>query len=124
MKSSDPSNPSSDRREAPRIDVEIWAEERAGTGVYYHRVTNLSRNGFFIEKKLPFPVEAVVDVRLELPGTGERVTLRGRVVDNYVNPDANFRGAGVSFLEMDADTRRKIDLCIRHLASGSNVDAP
>lgn len=122
MNPSDTSKTPSERRESPRIDVEIWAEERVGGGVYYHRVTNLSRNGFFIEKKLPFPIDSTVTVKLELPGTGEKVVLTGKVVENYRNPDADIRGAGIRFLSMDEETRRTIDFCIRYLESPNLSD--
>jgi hypothetical protein len=46
--------PTTEKRTTPRIGVELWAEECCGADVYFHRVTNLSRDGFFIEKKLPF----------------------------------------------------------------------
>ncbi|MFZ7128028.1 MAG: PilZ domain-containing protein [Desulfobacterales bacterium] len=119
MNPSDFRKPSSERRGSPRIEVEIWAEEQYGGGVYYHRITNLSRDGFFIEKRLPFPVGSRVEVKMELPGTGERVGIFGKVVDNYKDPRARILGAGIAFVELDEKTRDKIDLYIRRLNAGT-----
>ncbi len=54
-----------ERRTDARVGVEIWVEEMADQGLYFHRVTNLSLGGFFIEKKLPLPVGQKVSLRLE-----------------------------------------------------------
>jgi len=98
-----------ERRTTPRVGVEFWAEECCHDGVYFHRVTNLSRDGFFIEKKLPFQVGQTVHVRLELPGIQDKLDARSRVVANYRDGQAAMRGAGFQFLELDQRTRAGID---------------
>jgi uncharacterized protein (TIGR02266 family) len=103
--------------------VEIWAEEAVAGGVYFHRITNLSRNGFFIEKQLPFPVGAVVEVRFDLPEGDRPLAVRGEVVDNYRDAQKGLRGAGIRFLDMDPDTRRQIDRCIRHFDADGASEA-
>jgi len=101
-----------ERRVTPRIGVEIWAEELCGADVYFHRVTNLSRDGFFIEKKLPFQVGQTVNIRLDLPGSESKLDARSRVVNNYHDGYANLRGAGFQFTDMDVHTRRGIEAYI------------
>jgi len=101
-----------ERRTAPRIGVEFWAEERCGADVYFHRVTNLSRDGFFIEKKLPFQVGQTVTMRLDLPGLKSKLDARSRVVNNYHDGTANLRGAGFQFMDMDARARKGLDAYI------------
>lgn len=101
-----------ERRTTPRIDVEFWAEERCGADVYFHRVTNLSRNGFFIEKKLPFQVGKTVNIRLDLPGRKGKLDARSRVINNYHDGYANLRGAGFQFTDMDAQARKGIEAYI------------
>jgi Tfp pilus assembly protein PilZ len=100
--------PTTEKRTTPRIGVELWAEECCGADVYFHRVTNLSRNGFFIEKKLPFQAGQTVHIRLDLPGSPRKLSTRSRVVDNYRDRHLNLRGAGFQFLDMDAQTREGI----------------
>jgi len=101
-----------ERRITPRIGVEFWAEELCGADVYFHRVTNLSRDGFFIEKKLPFQVGQTVTIRLDLPGLKKKLDARSRVVNNYHDGYANLRGAGFQFMDMDAHARKGIDAYI------------
>ena len=101
-----------ERRTTPRIGVEFWAEERCGADVYFHRVTNLSRDGFFIEKKLPFQVGQTVNIRLDLPGLNSKLDARSRVVNNYHDGCANLRGAGFQFMDLDAQARKGIEAYI------------
>ena len=42
--------PTAEKRTTPRIGVELWAEECCGADVYFHRVTNLSRDGFLSKR--------------------------------------------------------------------------
>jgi Tfp pilus assembly protein PilZ len=100
--------PTTEKRTTPRIGVELWAEECCGTDVYFHRVTNLSRDGFFVEKKLPFQTGQTVHIRFDLPSAPSKLTARSRVVDNYRDRQANMRGAGFQFLDMDTQTREGI----------------
>ena len=95
-------------RRTPRVGVELWVEEHCGVGIYYHRMTNLSPGGFFVEKRLPFRVGQVVTIRLDLPDEGTQLQARSRVVANHRDDQANFLGAGFQFLELDADARKSI----------------
>ena len=101
-----------ERRAAPRYGVDCWAEEVANTGVYFHRVTNLSRSGFFIEKKLPFQTGQTVRMRLDLPGLADKLDTRSRVIDNYRDGQANLKGAGFQFLDLDVRSRALIEAFI------------
>lgn len=116
-------SPGPERRVSPRIEVELWVEELDGSGTYYHHVTNFSRNGIFIKKRLPFRVDSAVHLRLELPNTLEKVVLRGKVVRNYSDLGADVQGAGIRFMPLDDSTQMRIDRCIRHLATGLSSGA-
>jgi hypothetical protein len=102
-----------ERRTAPRVGVEFWVEEQCASGVYFHRVTNISRDGFFVEKQLPFKVGQTVNIRLDLPGVGRELYARSRVVNNYRDRHAALRGAGFQFVELDTQTREGIDAFIQ-----------
>ena len=104
-----------DRRSTPRVGVEFWAEERCQEGVYFHRVTNISRDGFFIEKKLPFQVGQTVTIRLSLPGADNPFDARTRVVDNYLDNQENMRGAGFQFLNLDESARAGIEALVNQV---------
>ena len=101
-----------ERRLSPRVGVELWAEEHCGAGVYFHRVTNLSQNGFFIEKKLPFQVGQTMRICMDLPGAKAKLEAQSRVVNNYVDDYANLRGAGLQFVDLDAQARAGIEAFI------------
>jgi Tfp pilus assembly protein PilZ len=105
-----------ERRTSPRVGVQIWVEETAGQGLYFHRVTNLSLGGFFIEKKLPFPVGQKVSLRLELPDSGRAFSLTGKIINNYQDKDDNLKGAGIQFLELDDQVRAGIAAYLKRVA--------
>lgn len=107
-----PTHRQGERRAAPRYGVDCWAEEVASAGVYFHRVTNLSRCGFFIEKKLPFQTGQTVHMRLDLPGVADKLDTCSRVINNYRDGEANLRGAGFQFLDLDARSRALIEAFI------------
>ena len=105
-----------DRRAAPRFGVECWAEECFEAGVYFHRVTNLSRDGFFVEKKLPFRVGQTIHVRLDLPGFADKPEAQSRVINNYRDKQDHLCGAGFQFLDLDIQSREVIEAFIRSMA--------
>lgn len=108
-----------ERRASNRYGVDCWAEEMANGGVYFHRVTNISRGGFFVEKQLPFQTGQTVRVRLDLPGGVAKLEARSRVISNYRDGQANLRGAGFQFLDLDARSRGLIEAFISSTASPS-----
>ena len=108
-----------ERRTTPRFGVELWAEETAGQGLYFHRITNLSLGGFFIEKKIPFPVGQKVDLRLELRGSEQKTSVTGRIINNYQDQDANLRGAGIQFVELDDQARAGITAYLKQVVNTS-----
>ncbi len=42
-------NPGEDRRQEPRIKFQVWAREKGDNYTCFHSISNLSRNGLFIE---------------------------------------------------------------------------
>ena len=109
--------PGGERRTTPRFGVELWAEETAGRGLYFHRITNLSLGGFFIEKRIPFPVGQKVDLQLELPGSGQKTPVTGRIINNYQDQDDNLRGAGIQFIGLDEKARAGITAYLKRVVS-------
>lgn len=110
-----------ERRMAPRYGVEFWVEETADQEQYFHRVTNLSMGGFFIEKKIPFPVGEQVALRLELPGTAKDLRVKGKIINNYQDPDDNLIGAGIQFMELDAQVRDGIAAYLEKIGGAPSV---
>ncbi|MGD9332430.1 MAG: PilZ domain-containing protein [Desulfobacterales bacterium] len=112
-----PGGQAGERRTTPRFGVEFWVEEHDAAGVYFHRVTNISRDGFFVEKKLPFQVGQTLQMRLDLPGSERKYSARTRVVDNYHDGRSNLRGAGFQFVDLDSKTRAGIEAVIEKAGS-------
>ena len=110
-----------ERRTTPRFGVEFWVEEAMGKALYFHRVTNLSLGGFFIEKKLPFPVGEKVALRMDLPGAAQKMVVIGKIVDNYQDQNANLKGAGIQFLEIDDQVRGDIAAYLDRLRDSPSV---
>jgi Tfp pilus assembly protein PilZ len=111
-----------ERRTTPRVGVQIWVEETAGQGLYFHRVTNLSLGGFFIEKKLPFPIGQKVSLRLELPDSGQEFSLTGKIINNYQDKDDNLKGAGIQFIDLDEQVRAGIAAYLKRVAGSRQAD--
>jgi c-di-GMP-binding flagellar brake protein YcgR len=102
-----------ERRKRPRLNVQIWAVELNDNSRYYHMLSNLSMGGFFIEKKLPFPVDSILNFEMELDG--ETISFQGKVVNNYENPASSHSGAGVQFVNMDEKVKDKIKAYLKKL---------
>jgi Tfp pilus assembly protein PilZ len=105
--------PERERRKNSRTDVQVWAVEKHDNSTSFHLLTNLSIEGFFIEKKLPLPVGSIINLELELDG--EKVPLRGKIVNNYENPVTRNTGAGVQFVDMDERVKTRIEEYLKSL---------
>jgi Tfp pilus assembly protein PilZ len=98
-----------ERRRNPRIDVQLWAAEKRENATYYHLIRNLSRDGLYIAKPLPFPVGSMVHLEVELSQLIGKVNVTGQIVDNYSDSDSNIVGAGVKLIELDNDAQARIE---------------
>ena len=96
-----------ERRKHPRVDVQIWTVEKNDNSRSFHLVTNLSKGGIFLEKKLPFQAGTIVNLDLELDG--KMISLQGKIVNNYKDTNTNRQGAGVQFIEMDEKIKSGIN---------------
>ena len=105
----------SERRKSPRVHVQIWVKEKSETGTTFHLVSNLSSGGLFIEKELPFPVGAVLQLELNLPHSRTPLSLKGKVVENYQDTDSDENGTGVKFIDIDDDARDALDNYLKSL---------
>jgi len=101
-----------DRRESPRVTVELWVEESLGKELYFQRASNVSAGGLFLEGTLPHPPGTVVRLRFSLPGDPYVIETKGEIVNI---PGEEGRGMGLHFVDLaDADRAR-----IERLLAGS-----
>jgi len=98
-----------ERRRNPRIDVQLWAVEKRENVTSYHLIRNLSRDGLYISKPLPFPVGSTVHLDVELSRLIGKVSVTGQIVDNYSDSGSNIVGAGVKLTEVDEDAQARIE---------------
>lgn len=94
-----------DRRSGPRIPLEMWVEESTEDEMYFQRGANLSVGGLFLENTVPHPVGTQVTLAFSLPGTHERVSVRGEIV----NARSGTFGMGVKFIDLTPADRERIE---------------
>jgi uncharacterized protein (TIGR02266 family) len=98
-------NPGSERRESPRIPVEMWVEESTERELYFQRSANLSTGGIFLENTIPHPKGTVVNLQFTLPGDTQPVKVRGEIVNAAASDEL---GMGIKFIDVDPDVQRRI----------------
>lgn len=94
-----------DRREAARVDVEMWVQESRDRETYFQRCTNLSEGGLFLDRTIPHPQGTVVVLRFALPDGKAPIETRGEIVNAADGPRL---GMGVKFLDLSEDARDRI----------------
>src|SRR6266849_3761957 len=89
---------STDRRGAPRGQVEVPVRVRRGESSVVAQLKSLSRLGALIETREALPVGTPLEIVLELPGTSDETLVRGQVV--RVTPDQGQFGLAIFFAPM------------------------
>ncbi|MBI5482035.1 MAG: PilZ domain-containing protein [Deltaproteobacteria bacterium] len=117
-----------DRRREPRQPAEhLKARVRFSDRKQFERcyLKDISRGGIFLRTLKPAPLEAPIEVTLELPG-GREVKLNGTVV--HCLPPEQARpgqqpGLGVQFNDLNARVRKLLEGLLVELSS-PRIDAP
>jgi uncharacterized protein (TIGR02266 family) len=94
-----------ERRESPRIPVEMWVEESTERELYFQRSANLSVGGIFLENTIPHPKGTVVNLQFTLPGDTSAITVLGEIVNAAASDE---RGMGLKFVAVGAEDERRI----------------
>jgi uncharacterized protein (TIGR02266 family) len=95
-----------ERRASPRVELDVWVEQRTGDDLYIHRAANLSEGGAYFARTVPFPVGTRVHLRLTLPDEGDAIECWGEVVTARGSDEGP--GMGVRFLRLNAEDRARI----------------
>ena len=107
MPSDDKQNqPDQDRRESPRIPVEMWVEESTDRELYFQRGANISVGGIYLERTIPHSKGTVVDLQFVLPEETQPIKVKGEIVN--VGEDPEELGMGVKFLDLTDTDRERI----------------
>ena len=105
MSNTTDSNSGSERRESPRIPVEMWVEESTERELYFQRSANLSVGGIFLENTIPHPKGTVVNLQFTLPGDTTPIKVRGEIVNAAASDEL---GMGIKFIQVDPGAERRI----------------
>jgi hypothetical protein len=113
------SYPHPDRRRSPRYKCEGSAEFRIdGSEVRtWATITDLSRNGCYVEMQATSPVDTPVNMVIEVKGI--RVQVKGSVRISYP-----FLGMGIGFTEISDHDRAQLDEILLRLANALSASVP
>jgi uncharacterized protein (TIGR02266 family) len=106
-----PPESTQERRESPRIPVEMWVEESTERELYFQRSGNLSIGGIFLENTIPHPKGTVVNLQFTLPGDTQPIRVRGEIVNAASSDEL---GMGIKFVDVAPDVERRIGEFVRH----------
>lgn len=95
-----------ERRNGPRIPLEMWVEETTDQERYFRRAGNLSRGGLRLEHTIPLPLGTVVNLTFTLPGDEAPINVAGQIVSNAGPDDLRM---GVKFLNPTSEAQGRID---------------
>ncbi|TMA26769.1 MAG: TIGR02266 family protein [Deltaproteobacteria bacterium] len=107
------------RRAFPRVSARFAVRFATVQDFVLEYAANISAGGLFVETEDPPPLQSVVKVEMQLPGTSAPVQARGRVVHRVTKEQARKSGTspgmGVQFVEATDEFREKIDAAIEHI---------
>jgi hypothetical protein len=95
-----------ERREGPRIPIEMWVEETTDSERYFRRAGNLSRGGLGLDHTIPLPLGTVVNLTFTLPGDSGPVKVMGEIVSTAGPEELRM---GVKFTGLTDEARGRID---------------
>jgi hypothetical protein len=95
-----------ERREGPRIPIEMWVEETTDSERYFRRAGNLSRGGLGLDHTIPLPLGTLVNLTFTLPGDSGPVSVGGEIVSTAGPEELRM---GVKFRNVSDEARAKID---------------
>ncbi len=100
---------SKQNRACERIPVKLAVRFRTSHDFVQEHAINMSRGGIFIRTDDPPPLDAVVEVELQLPDTGRPVTSAAIVVHRQAPGGSKLAGVGVQFVDASDSFRERID---------------
>jgi hypothetical protein len=105
-----------EERRHPRINVDFFADWGWGPDCeYYDRITSLSVSGCFLSTRRELEMGQEIYIRWTSDSTGQ-LNLKGAVRSQLrVREDAPPTGAGIEFVNLSVDARRKLQALIERL---------
>lgn len=112
-----------ERRQEPRVDVEVEVRYRTIQDFLAAYSRNISGGGVFIRTPQPQPLNQKVLLRFSLPDMDHRFEVPGMVVWSNVSPRSAFpAGMGIKFLEIAPEDVQRIGEFVK--TAGAELPAP
>ncbi len=103
-----------ERRVMPRVDTSLEISFKT-SGVSGHSyMLNLSSGGIFIKTDTPLPIDAELQLSIQLPDDTETMRIRGKVVWTKEQSLAFPAGMGVKFIDLPAAYEKRIKLFVEN----------
>lgn len=107
--------PQRERRRTKRHPLEITVEITIGRDQLFQATRDLSREGAFLVRAIPYKVGTKANLKILLPDGGAPIVCRGIVVNI---PDNTEVGMGLKFLDISEQDQRRIEI----MGVGMNPD--
>ena len=109
-----------ENRQAPRIETDLRFISCSSGICTDSRITNMSVSGAFIETSSPLPIDAELDLHLQLPGDSEIMSIDACVVWNKSICCAASAGMGIQFKKILPKHQQKLAAFIeKNLEAGN-----
>jgi Tfp pilus assembly protein PilZ len=108
-----------ERRQAARHPIEVQIEVGIGRELLFLATTNLSRDGAFLQRAIPYKVGTKIKLLIRLPDGDKPIACEGAVANI---PDAKTTGMGLKFTTITERDQRRIDSFARQVAEAVDVD--
>ncbi len=106
-----------ERRQSPRVEVDLWIEEQQGSTTSFRWTGNISSGGLFFENTIPHPLGTTVKLKFQLPGSKEIISVTGKTVQI---PHGSKLGMGIEFLDLSEATKNLIQSFLQNLSGKNN----
>ena len=97
-----------ERRVMPRIATSLEIAFKSSGVFTYSYILNLSSGGLFIKTDKPLPIDAEMEMSIQLPDDPEILHLRGRVAWTKQESRAFPAGMGIQFIGLPSEYLQKI----------------
>jgi len=104
-----------ERRKAKRHPLEITIEVSIGRDLLFQATRDVSRDGAFLLRAIPYEVGTKAKLKILLPDGGAPIECKGEVANV---PDTAEVGMGLKFLDISAQDQRRIEI----MGVGMNPD--
>jgi uncharacterized protein (TIGR02266 family) len=106
-----PGDDQPDRRASLRVPTQLRVDFSSVDALRGQLLTNLSRGGLFVSTTHLLEIGTRVTLHVHIESSDEEIEVPAEVVSHNVGPrfQAELRGMGLRFLEMDDNVRRKLE---------------